>query len=89
MANAAVTDLEYLGHRLDAIADAGNKGAHAHVEKVDASRALVGTYVLLGDILRIADVPSTGFQNAPAPALDAGPSQIEDAGAIGTGSPKS
>ncbi len=47
------SDLEYLGHRLDAADDAGHKGAHAEVDRFDASRFLVGTYLVLGDILRL------------------------------------
>ena len=45
------SDLEHLGKRLDAVTDGGNKGAHTSVDKVDASRFIVGTYILLGDIL--------------------------------------
>jgi len=45
------SDLEYLGKRLDATTGSGNKGAHASVSKEDASRFIVGTYILLGDIL--------------------------------------
>ncbi len=47
------SDLEHLGERLDATADSGNKGAHTSVNKVDASRFIVGTYILLGDILSL------------------------------------
>jgi hypothetical protein len=32
---------------------AGAKGAHADVTKLDASRFVTGTYLLLGDILRL------------------------------------
>jgi hypothetical protein len=48
-----VSDLEFLGHRLDAVVDAGHKGAHADVSQYDASRYLVATYLTLGDILRL------------------------------------
>lgn len=47
------SDLEHLGNRLDAATDSGNKGAHAAVTKLDASRFIVGTYILLGDILSL------------------------------------
>jgi AbiTii-like protein len=47
-------DLEYLGRRLDAVDGAGHKGAHDHVERFDAARFLTGTYLILGDILRLA-----------------------------------
>jgi hypothetical protein len=48
-----VTDLRYLGERLDACDDAGHKGAHAEVDRFDAARFITGTYLLLGDILRL------------------------------------
>ncbi len=47
------SDLEHLGKRLDAVSGSGNKGAHASVTKEDASRFIVGTYILLGDILEL------------------------------------
>ncbi|MFJ4226484.1 hypothetical protein ACIPYV_02830 [Paenarthrobacter nicotinovorans] len=48
-------DLEFLGNRLDAFADAGHKGAHAEVTQYEASRYITGTYLLVGDILRLKD----------------------------------
>lgn len=48
-------DLEHLGRRLDAATNGGNKGAHVDVTKLDASRFIVGTYILLGDILSLTD----------------------------------
>lgn len=69
VSGGAIADLEYLGRRLDAAAEAGHKGAHAEVSRFDASRFLVGTYVLLGDILRLADPepasPSIDLQATP------------------------
>ncbi|EME22376.1 hypothetical protein G419_05572 [Rhodococcus triatomae BKS 15-14] len=58
---AVVTsDLEYLGKRLDAFVNAGNKGAHAVVTQTDADRFIIGTYLLISDILRLAEGrPST------------------------------
>jgi hypothetical protein len=46
-------DLEYLGHRIDAADAGGQKGAHDQVTQVQASRYIAGTYLLLGDILRL------------------------------------
>lgn len=49
-------DLEYLGPRLDAADQAGQKGAHVGVRTVsrlEASRFVTGTYLVLGDILRV------------------------------------
>ncbi|MFD3731464.1 hypothetical protein [Streptomyces sp. NPDC058632] len=55
-----VADLEYLGRRLDAFADAGNKGAHADVTKYEASRYITGTYLFLGDVLKLQEEPTPG-----------------------------
>jgi len=46
-----ICDLEDLGKRLDAFTKSGNKGTHSNVTKQQASRYVVGTYLLLGDIL--------------------------------------
>lgn len=47
------TEIHHLGERLDAVTGSGHKGAHADVSKADASRFIVGTYLLLGDILNL------------------------------------
>lgn len=54
------SDLEHLGARLDAADDAGHKGAHSEVDRHDASRFVAGTYLLLGDILRLRNVRESG-----------------------------
>jgi len=48
-------DLEYLGNRLDAAVGAGHKGAHSDVDRYAASRFITGTYLLLGDVLRLTN----------------------------------
>jgi hypothetical protein len=53
-ADIATADLAYLGDRLDAADGAGQKGAHATVDRSEASRFITGTYLLLGDVLRLA-----------------------------------
>jgi hypothetical protein len=53
-AKIVTTDLAYLGERLDAADGAGQKGAHEEVDRFDASRFITGTYLILGDVLRIA-----------------------------------
>jgi hypothetical protein len=63
-AEMVMADLEYLGRRLDAADGAGHKGAHADVTRFDASRFLTGTYLLLGDILRLRSEE----ERPPAPA---------------------
>jgi hypothetical protein len=47
-----VAELEFLRDRLQAVDDAGQKGAHAAVTRLDASRFITGTYLVLGDVLR-------------------------------------
>lgn len=60
-AGMVTADLEYIGKRLDAADGAGQKGAHDAVGRFEASRFITGTYLVLGDVLRlapdIADVP--------------------------------
>lgn len=53
-AGMATADLEYLGKRLDAADGAGQKGAHASVTRLEASRFITGTYLVLGDVLGFA-----------------------------------
>lgn len=68
-----VSDLEDFGKRLDAFADAGNKGAHAEVTKYEASRAITGTYLLVGDILDIRERATAATQTS-----DSSPDESQD-----------
>lgn len=63
VAELVAADLEYLGRRLDAADKGGHKGAHADVNRWEASRIITGTYLLLGDVLRLAD----GTPDVPGP----------------------
>lgn len=57
-----VADLNYLGPRLDAADAAGQKGAHVGdrlVTRLEASRYVTGTYLVLGDILRVRDIANS------------------------------
>jgi hypothetical protein len=64
-----MADLEHLGPRLDAATGAGGKGAHAEVSRFDASRFVTGTYLLLGDILRLrAKSETEPAESGPAEA---------------------
>jgi hypothetical protein len=45
--------LEFLGDRLDAVSGASQKGSHASVERQEANRYVVYTYMLVGDILSL------------------------------------
>lgn len=53
MRDIITSDLHDLGTRLDSLNDSGHKGAHTlrKVTQQDASRFVIGTYILLGDIL--------------------------------------
>ncbi|MFC1469409.1 AbiTii domain-containing protein [Rhodococcus qingshengii] len=64
---AIVSDLEDFGKRLDAFAGAGNKGAHARVEQSDADRFIIGTYMLISDVLRLrsGETPSASESDEP------------------------
>jgi AbiTii len=53
LAEVIEADLQDLERRLVAAANAGHKGAHAEVTRFDASRFVTGTYLVLGDILRL------------------------------------
>jgi hypothetical protein len=75
MAAMIRSDLEYLGQRLDAVRGAGSKGAHAEVDQFAASRFITGTYLLLGDILRLR-TPSESPEEIAEPA--ATPIQSEE-----------
>lgn len=48
-------ELEFLGRRLDAADGAGQKGAHDHVGKAEASRYITATYLLIGDVLDLRE----------------------------------
>jgi hypothetical protein len=68
------SDLEDLGKRIDAVAGAGHKGAHAEVTKYEASRFLTGTYLLVGDILVLADAADASFsKSGPATTAEKAP----------------
>lgn len=53
MQDVVTADLEDFGKRIDALDEAGHKGAHAEVTHYEASRFITGTYLLVGDILRL------------------------------------
>ena len=49
--------LSYIGDRLDALFGAAQKGSHATVTKEEADRCVVYTYLLVGDILSLRELP--------------------------------
>jgi hypothetical protein len=69
-AKMVAADLAYLGPRLDAADQAGQKGAHVGsttVTRLEASRYVTGTYLALGDILRLRAVPQAAPTPPPTP----------------------
>jgi hypothetical protein len=77
-ARMITADLEYLGPRLDAADSAGQKGAHVGsrpVTRLDASRFITGTYLVLGDILRIRDsLPAASIEPSAESDAETSPS---------------
>jgi hypothetical protein len=55
LADLITTDIEFLGRRLEAHDEGGHKGAHTTVSRFDAARIITGTYLLLGDVLSLAE----------------------------------
>jgi len=53
-----LTTLTDVGGRLDAVYELANKGLHSSVNQGEADQALIQTYLLIGDILRLADKSS-------------------------------
>jgi len=48
--------LDYLGHRLDALYSAANKGTHDDIQRFDeAERYIIYTYLLIGDLLSLQE----------------------------------
>jgi len=45
--------LGFLGDRLDAVAEATQKGSHAEVSREEADRYVIYTYLIVGDILSL------------------------------------
>lgn len=45
--------IKYLGERLDSICSAAQKGSHSTVDKLEADRYVVYTYMIVGDILSL------------------------------------
>jgi len=50
-----LTQITDLGNRIDCIYNLTNKGTHAEVSEVEVDQCIIQTYLLIGDILRLAD----------------------------------
>lgn len=47
------SEIEYLGQRIDTIYNLTNKGTHAEISKDEAERAIIRTYLLIGDLIKL------------------------------------
>lgn len=45
--------LKYIGERIDSIYEAANKGTHSSVQKSEAERYIIYTYIIISDILQL------------------------------------
>jgi hypothetical protein len=61
--NIVGSHLQFLGDRLDAIFKAAQKGSHASVDREDANRYVVYTYMVVGDILSLRLRPGKAQSN--------------------------
>lgn len=59
-----LADLADIGRRIDALDNAGHKGAHAEIARTEAARFITGTYLLVGDILNYSEPPNYGDADA-------------------------
>ena len=50
-----LSQISYLGNRIDAVYDLSCKGAHADVSEFEANQCVIQTYLIVGDILRLAE----------------------------------
>jgi hypothetical protein len=57
--------LKFIGDRLDALVDAGNKGTHNEVGKDEAERYIIYTYLVVGDLLALREDPATLAAGSP------------------------
>ncbi len=53
--NLLRTQIEEIGKRLDRLYDLINKGVHDNVSRFEVNQAIIQTYLIIGDILRVAD----------------------------------
>lgn len=53
-----LTNIEDLGNKIDKIYDLSSKGVHAEVKDSEINQCFIQTYLLVGDLLRLADEKS-------------------------------
>lgn len=47
------SELEYIGQRIDSIYGLTCKGTHTEISREEAERAIIGTYLLIGDLIKL------------------------------------
>ncbi|OZE85517.1 hypothetical protein CH298_22995 [Rhodococcoides fascians] len=72
------SDLEFFGKRIDALTDAGHKGVHATVDQRDADRFIVGTYLLISDVLRLHAASTAPVAETAIESPDESPTILEE-----------
>ena len=50
------SEVEYIGRRIDSLYDLTCKGTHAEISKDEAERAIIRTYLLIGDLIALGDL---------------------------------
>lgn len=65
------SQLSFLGHRLDAIFQATQKGSHASVDRPEADRYVAYTYLIVGDLLSLTDDKIISAAGAEPPIPEA------------------
>ena len=67
------SELHYIGDRLDALFQASQKGSHANVNKEEADRYVVYTYLTVGDILSLRTKQPQPIEVEGTIGFDSGP----------------
>lgn len=73
------SNIAFLGDRLDAIFSASQKGSHSEISsRSEAERYVVYTYMILGDILTLADSHNSGIgENEPNKVSEESQAKVE------------
>jgi hypothetical protein len=71
-------EVEYLESQLKAADKAGQKGAHDEVTRLEASRFVTGTCLILGDVLRLGGHQLAQAAPRPVEALDGTSADLGD-----------
>lgn len=66
-----LSQIEYLGNRIDRVYGLTCKGTHVNVSEEEANQCVIQTYMTIGDILRLAEGDSGIFAKTPDIPLDA------------------